>query len=416
MLIKQKKVFGWVLYDWANSSFATTVMAGFFPVFFKNYWSKGADVSLSTARMGVANSIAGLLVALLSPILGSIADKLSKRKAFLFIFTLLGVLSTSSLYLVSEGNWEIAAIVYILAIIGFSGSNTFYDSLLIFVSKEKEMDFISSLGYSIGYLGGGVLFALNVWMTLSYEYFGFNDVSQAVKTSFLMVGVWWLLFSVPVFLFVKEERAVKSEKFKAIEAFKNVLTDKKVLLFLLAYWFYIDGVDTIIRMAVDYGLSIGFESKDLITALLITQFVGFPFAIIFGFIGEKIGTHRGILIAIFIYLAVSIWGAFMDSVTEFYVLAVVIGLVQGGIQSLSRSYFGKLIPEKRSGEYYGVYNMLGKFAAVLGPLLVGFVSYFISRLGYEKIAPRLGIASISILFLIGGTMFVYSLKQSRKKN
>jgi len=411
-----KTIFGWALYDWANSAFATTVMAGFFPLFFKQYWSAGSDVTMSTARLGLANSIAGIVVALSAPVLGAIADRGTSKKKFLFFFSYLGIVMTSSLYMVSKGNWPMAVMLYVLANVGFASGNIFYDSLITSISSEKKLHFVSSLGFALGYLGGGILFALNVWMTLSPATFGFADATEAVKFSFLTVGVWWAVFSIPLFLFVKEPQntsapgrgSVMAGLAQLRDTFHEIKHLKTIFLFLAAYWLYIDGVDTIIRMAVDYVISIGFEAKDLILALLITQFVGFPSAIGFGYLGERIGARRAIFIAISVYFFVSVWGAFISDKSEFYVLAVIIGLVQGGIQALSRSFYAKIIPANKSAEYFGFYNMLGKFAAVFGPLMMGGVGLLVRSMGYSSdIASRTGIASISFFFIAGGVLLYF---------
>ncbi|CAN2041258.1 MFS transporter, UMF1 family [Candidatus Magnetomoraceae bacterium gMMP-15] len=419
-LDKKKTIFGWAIYDWANSAFATTVMAGFFPIFFKEFWSLGVDPTLSTARLGLANSMSAIIVALLAPILGAIADKGSSKKKFLLFFACMGITMTFSLYLIASGKWLYAVILYVFAGIGFSGGNIFYDALLINVASEKKIDFVSSLGYSLGYIGGGILFAINVWMTLSPETFGFKNAGEAVKFSFLSVGLWWAIFSIPLFIFVKEPPVLIKKSVKDIikqgliqlkETYDEARHLKKIFFFLIAYWFYIDGVDTIIRMAIDYGISIGFESKDLIAALLITQFVGFPSALFFGWLASKISARRCILIAIGVYLFISIWGAFMQNKYEFYILAIIVGLVQGGIQALSRSYYAKIIPADKSAEYFGFYNMIGKFAAILGPLLMGGTGLLIRSMNYSSVtASRVSIASVSFLFIIGGILFYFVSK------
>ena len=413
----KKAIFGWSMYDWANSAFATAVMAGFFPIFFKQFWSVGTDTTVSTARLGLANSIASITVALSAPILGAIADKGTSKKKFLLFFAYMGVIMTASLYMVSKGNWPMAVALYVLASVGFSGGNIFYDALITIVASERKLDFVSALGFSLGYLGGGVLFAVNVWMTLSPETFGLENAREAVRFSFLSVSIWWGVFSIPLLLFVKEPahgegksgvNMVKAGFTQLRETFQEVRHLKTIFLFLVAYWLYIDGVDTIVRMAVDYGISIGFQSNDLIVALLIVQFVGFPAAIGFGYLGGMIGAKRAIFIAITVYVLVSIWGAFMQSKNEFYILAITIGLVQGGIQALSRSFFARIIPIERSAEYFGFYNMLGKFAAVIGPVLMGGVGLFVRSMGYSGgIASRVGITSISLLFIAGGTLFYF---------
>ena len=413
----KKAVYGWALYDWANSAFTTTVMAGFFPVFFKQYWSDGIDTTMSTARLGLANSIAGVVVALLAPVLGAIADRGAAKKKFLIFFAFMGVVMTSSLYMVSRGQWQLAVFLYVFATIGFSGGNIFYDSLITGIASGKKLDFVSSLGLSLGYLGGGLLFAVNVWMTLSPGTFGFADAGEAVRFSFLTVGVWWAVFSIPVFLFVDEpENKNIMYGMKALQAglkqfkgtFHEIRHQKTILLFLAAYWLYIDGVDTIVRMAVDYGISIGLQSNDLIKALLITQFVGFPSAMAFGYLGGKIGAKRSIYIALGVYLFVAVWGAFIKQQSEFYVLAAVVGLVQGGIQALSRSFFARIIPVDKSAEYFGFYNMLGKFAVVLGPVVMGGVGLLIRSMGYSSdIAARVSITSISLFFIAGGIILFF---------
>ncbi len=351
-------------------------MAGFFPIFFKKFWSYGADATITTARLGLANSIAGLLIALVSPMLGAIADKGSAKKKFLFMFAYLGVAMTSALFLVRQGDWAMAVFCYVMAFIGFAGSNVFYNALIKTASSEEKMDMVSSLGYSLGYLGGGVLFAINVWMFLQPEVFGLEDGSQAVRVSFLMVGSWWGIFSIPVFLFVKEPQKLSKQSYWTIIiagfrqlsiTFKEIKQLKPILLFLVAYWFYIDGVDTIVVMSVNYGMTIGFSPDNLIIALLIVQFVGFPATMGFGYLSQWIGTKPPIYLAIFVYFFMCIWGAFLRHSYEFYILAICIGLVQGGIQALSRSFYARMIPKEKSAEYFGFFNMIGKFGTIIGP-------------------------------------------------
>ncbi len=429
MTPNKKAVWGWVMYDWANSAFATTVMAGFFPIFFKQYWSYGADVNVSTAQLGFGNSIASLLVAMMAPILGAIADKGSAKKKFLIFFAYLGVLMTAALFLVQKGQWAWAIFIYAMGIIGFAGANVFYDSLLPSLADEEKIDYVSGLGFAMGYLGGGLLFLVNVLMTLMPQKFGLPDAAAAVRYAFISVAVWWGLFTLFTIFWVPEEKntaATDKEENIVAAGFKQFVGTlrkirhlKMVFLFLLAYWFYIDGVDTIIRMAVDYGLSLGFESNDLIVALLIVQFVGFPAALIFGKLGERWSVRKSIYLAIAIYMGITVWGTLMTQKHEFYVLAAAIGLVQGGIQALSRSYYSRLIPKNQAAEYYGFYNMLGKFAAIIGPALMGIVGLVVKRMlmpasptaeqisAVGQLAARWGIGSILILFIIGAILFYF---------
>ncbi len=425
---EKKAVWGWALYDWANSAFATTVMAGFFPVFFKQYWSYGTDVNLSTAQLGFGNSIASMLMALVAPVLGAMADRGSLKKKFLIGFAYLGALSTAGLFLVGKGQWALAIFVYVMGLIGFTGANIFYDALLPRVATKERIDTVSSLGYSMGYLGGGLLFLLNVVMTLYPQAFGLSDAAAAVRLSFITVAVWWGGFTLFTIAWVPEEKQAApavaggliGAGFRQLAGtFRKIRHLKTVSIFLLAYWCYIDGVDTIIRMAVDYGLSLGFESTALIVALLIVQFVGFPAALVFGRLGQRWGVRKAIYLAIAVYMAITVWGSMMTSQSEFYILAVVIGCVQGGIQASSRSYYSRLIPADKPAEFYGFYNMLGKFAAIVGPALMGTVGLVVRRslmpaapspeqvLQIGHLASRWSIASILVLFLAGAVLFYF---------
>ena len=403
-----KTIISWALYDWANSAYATVVLAGFFPLFFKEYWSDAANASTSTFQLGMTNAIASTVIVILAPVLGAIADAGNLKKRLLLLFALLGILMSAGLYFVAQHETLLALTLFAFSIIGFSGSIIFYDSLLTGVSEEKDYNNVSSLGYALGYLGGGVLFAVDVYMTLNPEVFGFANSAEAVKFSFLTVSVWWFVFSIPLFMNVPEVKTtnvrIGEAIFNGLKQLKNTFHAikrlKMVLLFLVAYWLYIDGVDTVVRMAVDYGMSLGFNSSDLITALLITQFVGFPAAIGFGYLANYIGTKNGILLAILIYFLMTIWASQITSVSEFYMLAIIIGLVQGGVQALSRSFYASIIPKQQSAEFFGFYNMLGKFAAVFGPIMMGVVSLTTQ-------SPRLSILSISILFIAGAILLYY---------
>jgi MFS transporter, UMF1 family len=407
-LIRNRPVFAWALYDWANSAFATTVMAGFFPLFFQKFWSVGVDPTETTARLGFANAGAGLVIALLAPVLGAIADRGARRKHFLFAWTLLGVCASAGLCFVGQGDWGIAATLFILGTMGFNGGIVFNDALLLDVSGPEELDRVSAFGYALGYLGGGLLFVINAVMYLKPAWFGIPDAPTAVQVSFLTVAVWWLLFTIPLMRRVHEQhRGDPPPMGKAIGAglreLKNTIAHARqhrvVLLFLVAYWFYIDGVNTIIKMAVDFGLAIGLDAGSLLIALLVTQFVAFPASLFFGWLGTRIGPKRGILIGLVVYAGISIYANFLSTTREFFAMAVAVGLVQGGVQSLSRSLYGRLIPEGKNAEYFGFYNMMGKFATVFGPLLVGIVA----TLSHDT---RLANASIVVLFLVGGLLLL----------
>ena len=378
-------------------------MAGFFPVFFKSYWSAGTPATESTLWLGITNSISSVAVAICAPLLGAWVDRNGRHRGVLLGFTILGIAMTALLAIVPQGSWVVACFAFGFAAFGFMCSNSIYDALLIRVADPAARDRVSALGYSLGYLGGGLLFALNVAMTQWPSLFGLHDSVQAVQASFVMVAMWWLFFSFPLLIHhaPHQNRAPNNYSGRIYRRVRttlhNIRRNPNIGLFLLAYWIYIDGVDTVIRMAVDYGLSLGLPSSSLIVALLITQFVGFPAALLYGRVGERVGEVRAILFGLGIYVVV-VWAASkMTSAMEFYVLAGAIGLVQGGIQALSRALYSRLIPADQATEYFGIYNMLGKFAAILGPLLVGWVGYALGE-------PRLGILSLLLLFIVGGVL------------
>ena len=399
----KRAVWSWAFYDWANSAYSTTVMAGFFPLFFKEYWADPHNPSQSTFYLGMANSIASMVVAALAPLLGSVADQGSAKKKFLTFFAFLGVIMTGGLWMVAQGNWQMAVLFYVIATIGFSSGIVFYDALLPGLASEERVDAVSSLGFGIGYLGGGLLFLVNVFMYLKPELFGIPDGATAIKLSFLSVAVWWAVFTIPLILFVPEPKnyenidfnnAIRMGWVQLVQTFKEIRNMKVVGTFLLAYWFYIDGVDTIIRMAVDYGMSLNFPGESLIIALLIVQFVAFPAALIYGWLASKIGAKTGIMVGITAYSFITLLGYFMTEAWHFYVLAILIGLFMGGIQALSRSLYTRIIPAEKSAEFFGFYNMLGKFAAIIGPTLMGTISLVTG-------SARLGILSILLLFILG---------------
>ena len=408
-IYKNKQILSWAMYDWANSAFATIVLAGFFPLFFKQYWSAQNTVTESTFQLGAANAVASMVIVMLAPALGAIADAGNLKKRLLIVFSFLGISMTLGLYFVEQNSWVLAISFFVLASIGFSGSIVFNDALLTDITEEKNYDRVSAFGYALGYLGGGILFAFNIVMVTRPEWFGFSSVNDAVRFSFITVSIWWLVFSIPLWLFVHEDKTsgkysttqvMYSGIAQLIDTFKKIRKLKMVVLFLLAYWLYIDGVGTIVRMAVDYGLAIGLEGSDLLLALLMTQFIGFPAALAFGYAGERIGAKTAIMLAIAVYLAVTVVAYRMNSVEEFYALAITIGLVQGGIQSLSRSLYARMIPKSQSAEFFGFYNMLGKFAAVLGPLLIGIIAAMSD-------SSRLAMFSVSILFIGGGILLYF---------
>jgi UMF1 family MFS transporter len=399
-----KSVWSWALYDWANSAFATTVMAGFFPIFFKSYWASDLSDAESTFAIGSVNSLVGLLIAFSAPILGAFADAGDSKRKFLFSFIFLGIIATGYLFFIPESSWKLAVIFYGIGVIGFSGGNIFYDSLLVTVSKEKERNRVSALGFSLGYLGGGILFLLNVVMFLNPNWFGLENQIEAVLWSFMSVAIWWFVFSLPIYLKVKEpiQNIDRKPIYTVIsEAFRNLLNTarsikkyKSAVIFLLAYFLYMDGVDTIIRMATSYGSDIGLSATSMIQALLLTQFVGFPATLVFGYYADKFGYKYSLSFAIIVYIFVVLFSAQMDTALEFYVVASVVGLVQGGVQAISRSFFSTLIPENKAAEFFGFYNFIGKSSVFIGPFMVSGIALLTE-------SPNLGILSLLILFIPG---------------
>ncbi|ATG75510.1 MFS transporter [Zobellella denitrificans] len=399
LTLKNRAAWSWALYDWANSTFATTVLAGFFPVLFKQYWAGEMAAAQSTFWLGLFSSAASLLVMLMSPWLGTVADRHGAKKRLLLLFTLIGVLPTLGLFWAGEGQWLLAALLFAAASVGFFGGLTFYDALLVDVAAPEESDRVSAWGYALGYLGGGLLFALNVVMATQPEWFGLASATQAVKVSFVMVAAWWTLFSLPLFFWVKERPAGAAAgtdtSFAALVALLRQAAGRPaVFTFLIAYWLYIDGVHTVIRMAVDFGMALGFDSNSLVAALLMVQFIAFPAAVAFGYLGERIGTRKAIYLGLLVYVGVTAWGYGLQTERQFFLMAGAIGLVQGGVQALSRSFYSRLIPADQAGAYFGLFNMVGKFAAVLGPLLVGAVALATG-------SNRLSLLSLLVLFALG---------------
>jgi len=379
-----KKVFAWALYDWANSAFALSVLAVLFPLFLGSYWSAGDSGAAVTARLAWITAGASAIVSILAPIFGTIADKGGFRKHFLLILALIGAFMTAMLGLVDEGDWPLALGFYLVASIGFYSSTVFYDSLIIDVTKPRYYSFVSSLGFSLGYLGGATLLALHVWMLTSPGTFGLASATEAMKFAFVSVGAWWALFLIPLIAFVPESRSgiavasgVVRAAYKELKStISHIRRFRNVVVFLLAYWLYIGGVFTVIFMAANYGQRLGFSQQDLVKALMITNFVGFPATLLYGFFGHNFGSRLGIYFALIVYVAVCSWAVFMTEVHQFYVMAIIIGCVQGGVQGLSRSLYASLIPPSQPGEFFGFYNMVTKFSHVLGPVMVGLAATF----------------------------------------
>jgi UMF1 family MFS transporter len=411
----EKKVFAWAMYDWANSAFATTVMVAFFPVFFKQTLAAGVAPIESTKWLATANGISSLVLALTAPWLGALADKGSAHIRMLAIFTAIGVVPTALLAFVNTSDIGTGLTLFVIASIGFWGGLIFYDSMLVRVAPPGRVDSVSGFGYSLGYLGGGLLLVVNVVMYQRPEWFGLASAEQAIRASFVTVAVWWFIFAIPLLRqrrtlatgpSIGLGRAAREGFAELLRTFREVRKFRPVILFLLAYWMYIDGVNTIMKMAVDYGLALGFPASSLITAILMIQFIGFPMTLLFGWLGDRISPMVGIFVAIAVYSAVTFYAVLMTNVTEFYVMSAAIGCVQGAIQAMSRSYYSRLIPADRASEFFGFYNMMGKFASVLGPFLMAATAALTGN-------SRLAILSVAILFVGGAIMLAVQTRSTR---
>lgn len=403
--VLDRKVVAWAVYDWANSAFALSIIAVLYPLFLGGYWSVGADDAAVTARLGLVTFAANFTVALLAPVLGTIADAGGYRKRFLVIFAVLGAVMTSALGFVDEGNWRWALGLYLFASVGFYSSTVFYDSLLVDVTEPRNFDFVSALGFSMGYLGGAVLLAIHVWMISAPATFGLESATEAIRVAFVTVGLWWALFSMPLIRHVPEHRSALAISRGVVAAAYRELrsTMRKVgqfrnaVIFLLAYLLYVAGVFTVISMAANYGQRLGFSDQDLVMAFLVTNFAGFPATFAFGFIGHRYGPKTGIYIALAVYIVTSTLAVFMTSITQFFAMAIVVGCVQGAAQGLSRSLYAKLIPRDAPGEFFGFYNLVTKLAHALGPGLVGIAAIMSDN-------PRIILLALLPLFVIGAVL------------
>lgn len=394
----------WAFYDWANSAYTLTVTTAILPLYFKSvFQNAGGATTVSTAYWGYASSIATLFLAILSPILGTVADYKGYKKKFFNLFFILGIVTTAMLAFVPNTNWIMLLVLYVLSSIGFSGSCVFYDAFLVDVTTEERMDKVSTWGFALGYIGSTIPFIVSmaIIMLAKFEILPIS-VPAASKIAFVITSIWWLVYTIPMLKKVHQVHGIDIEpnpiakSFKRIvNTFENIKQHKKVFLFMLAYFFYIDGVDTIIKMASSYGADLGIDSNTLLIVLLATQFVAFPFAILYGKLAEKFKGKKMLYVGIIIYTIICIYAYFLKTKLDFWMLAMLVGTSQGGIQALSRSYFGKLVPKEKANEFFGFYNIFGKFAAVMGPLLVGIVTQLTGK-------TNNGVFSIVILFIIGG--------------
>jgi len=415
---KKRAIFGWTMYDWANSAFVTSIMAAILPVYYASVAVQSSSANTATIYWSITTSIGLLIVALLGPILGAMADFLGAKKRYLTIFVLIGAFGTALLYLVQTGDWFIASIFFIIGSVGFAGANVFYDSLLPHVAGSDEIDQVSSRGYAMGYLGGGLLLAVNLGMIMALPsvlpgifpalaLWSEGDLTMLMtRICFLTVAVWWVLFTIPLWRHVPEpKRRIKaSEKdFNPLQAsfgrlketFSEIKKYQQLLYFIIAFWLYNNGIGTIIYMATIYGTELGFSSTTTIGTLLMVQFVAMPFAFLFGWLAKKIGTKPAILLSLAIYTLIAIAGYFLYQEWQFWALGFAVATVQGGSQALSRSLMGRMMPKSKSAEFYSFFSISEKIAGTVGPLLFGVVSAVMG-------GSRLSIVSLIVFFAAGG--------------
>ena len=412
-ILLQKPVVGWILYDWANSAFATTIMAAVLPNYFSRFIAATIPPAMASSLWAYGNTIAMIVVALAAPVLGAIADYKSNKLRFLFVFLVIGVLATAGLYFPRQGEWLFAEVLYITAFIGFAGSIVFYDALLPLIVPRRYMDTVSVVGYAVGYLGGGLLLTVNLAMILQPQFWGFETTVEATRWAFVSVAGWWFIFSLPLFKWVKEppaqtplpgKSAITVGFDRTLRTLREIRKYRQAFRFLLAFWLYSDGIGTIIKMAVIFGTEIGIGQTDLIGAILLVQFVGIPLSLVYIRLANRFSTKRAIQIGLIGYTLITIGGFFIREGWHFWLLAFMVGCVQGGTQALSRSLFGRLIPREMSGEFFGFYDISQKFAGIVGPLLFGVTAHLTGN-------SRWGILAL-IIFFIGGILLLERVSES----
>lgn len=406
----------WIFYDWANSGYGIIVITAVLPVYFKTVAvNAGISNADSTAFWGYANSSGTLIISLVAPLLGALADYPNAKRRWLNVFTWLGIIMTFTLALVPIKEWVLLLAVYILSVVGYSGGNLFYDGFLTDVANDKQMDAVSTTGYGMGYLGGVISFIIFLTAQLTNGFGGLLDGYQVAKFSFILAAVWWIVFALPLLLHGKQRYSVQRVEApfrdslrRLNHTFHNIRQYRKIVWFLVAYFFYIDGVDTIFTMATAIGKDLGVETTMLMMVLLVVQLIAFPFSILYGWLAQKTSNRIAILVGISVYLGICLYALRLESLLDFWILAILVGTSQGGLQALSRSYFGQIIPKESSSEFFGFYNILGKFSAILGPVIVGVVTQWTGK-------STVGAASLSLLFLLGLLIFIFLPRLSNER-
>jgi MFS transporter, UMF1 family len=418
----------WAMYDWASSAMQTTIMVAVFPIYFVKVAGGDLPGSAATQRLATVNTLALVVIALLSPVLGAISDYKAMKKRLLGVFMIIGVMATGAMYFIHRGDIGLASTLFLLALAGGAGSFVFYEALLPHIARPDEIDRVSTAGYALGYIGGGVLLALNLLWIQRPEWLGLpagpglseSNATLPVRLAFVSVAVWWLVFSIPIFRRVPEppallepdehagQSAVKVAFTRLAETFRELRGYRQAFLMLLAFLIYNDGIQTIIKMATAYGTEIGIGQSALIGAILLVQFVGIPCSFLFGMLANRIGAKRAIFLGLLAYTCISVLGYFMTRATHFYILAGLVGVVQGGTQALSRSLFASMIPVHKSGEFFGFFSVFEKFAGIFGPLI------FAGTIAVSG-SSRNAILSVIGFFVIGAALlWLVDVEEGRK--
>ena len=401
-----KNVKAWIAYDVGNSAFATTVVAGFFPVFYLQYWAidSGIDMAQATVYKSWALALCNTLVLFTAPLIGAITDINNSTKKSLVFFTVVAAFFVSLLSTLNSGSWIYALAFFCIANYCFSVAQIPYDKILTKITTEDKLSIVSNQGYAWGYLGGGFLFLVNASMFLFWEKIGLNSSEDAIKISFLMVSIWWCIFTLPIQKNFLEKVKPYKKTLLVRDAFNNIVHTiksisryKNASIFLLAFFLYIDGAHTVIYLAADFALNVNLKATDVIPALILVQFVAFPATLLWGLIADKYGDKLVLYITIISYIFIIGFSTTLSSALEFYIMAAMVGSVQGGIQGSSRGLFGKLIPEEKAGEFFGLYNVLGRAGAIFGPLIVGTLLTI-----YGDV--RIALFPLIILFILGGLL------------
>jgi UMF1 family MFS transporter len=400
----------WAMYDWANSAFQTTIIAAVFPIYYEKVAAAGLPGPVATSRFAWATTWSILIVAIVAPLLGAVADYRPVKKRMIAVFLAIGASATAAMFFITEGEWRLALVLFVIGNIGVASSIVFYESLLPHLASEDELDVVSSAGYAVGYVGGGLLLAINIVMMSQPQWFLLPDRGVAVRASLASVAVWWALFSIPLFRTVREPpvaratgrsgNAVVAAAARVAKTFRDLRRYRQAFLLLLAFLIYNDGIQTIIRMATTYGAEIGLDENAMIAALLVTQFIGIPFAFLFGAMADRIGAKRAVFIGLGVYAVITVLGYYMRSSWQFFALAVLVGMVQGGTQALSRSLFASMIPRQKSSEFFAFFGVFERYAGILGPAIFAWV---VQRSGTSRNA----ILSVIAFFIVGAVILAF---------